>query len=247
MNRIVYILVSLMLTTVTLTAQEATSQNASGSEKTSGSESSGSGAISKEEKSNMSGMNNIQKTLYMQALSSNRNTKLSLIQEMEAGNIPVDENSFKALLVLSGDGTLYQAYTSSFEIAMNNSDIRMRAISLIGKLGTEEARKAIINVLNAESDPLVMGVSFRVLSNFAAPSDDGVQIRAINRAIKKDMVINANESVIDDYLKSIEKMAESLKGDGETVGILLDIMDSSYGYSVISKKRASTILRTVGA
>ena len=182
-----------------------------------------------------------EKALFAYINSPSRSGILELLAQIEDGSISLDADTVKALSRLAGDGTLFVMATQ--RIGSYNSDIRTRAIILLGKEGSEVARQAIVNALEVEIDTGAKCAAFIALGNMELDNNNA-SIRVINAALRHDIATVHDYSVAKCYIETIPKLLGDSKPDVETLENILYLADE-HGYSQQIRRLAYNYLRTL--
>jgi hypothetical protein len=182
-----------------------------------------------------------EKALMLQATSADRSARINLLFQIETGAIKADADTTKVLAYLAGDGTVFR--TSGSGAGYDNSDIRMRAVTLLGNAGGDDARAAILRALDSETDPNVKGAAFVALGNMGAGSDM-LTIRVMNSAMRHDFATSRSSSAASDYIDAVSKLVSASNPDDETFNTAMYIAEGN-GYNAQVRQKAYNFLRSL--
>ena len=133
---------------------------------------------------------------------------------------------------------------------MNNfPDIRRQAARFLGQLKTEEARKALLEVLQYENEPTVIQEAIKSLGNIGR-NDNDETVQHISWVMQRFDTLNPNDIMALATIDAFERIAELNNGinSPDAARILIRIMEGKYVTPV--KERARQLLaklRTYGA
>lgn len=172
--------------------------------------------------------------LMNQARTHDRDLKIALLQAFQREEIAVDGDSIRALSVLAGTGTLFKD-----SAPRDSSDIRAMAITVLGNSTamTDEARRAVILNLDMETHPSVLSASFVALEKLG-PGEGMLAIRSINDAMLRTMARTNDNSVADDYLRTILTMVGADAPDMQTIDVLIRLSQGENGFSSDIRRRS---------
>ncbi len=172
--------------------------------------------------------------LMNQARTHDRDLKITLLHAFKRGEIAVDGDSIRALGFLAGTGTIFRD-----SARLDSSDIRAMAITVLGDSTSmnDEARQAVILNLDMETHPSVLSASFVALEKLG-PGDGMLAIRSINDAMLRNMARTNDNSVADDYLRTIATMVGADNPDMQTVDVLIRMSQGENGFSQDIRHRA---------
>jgi len=162
---------------------------------------------------------------------------------IEAGR--ANEEVMRSLEFLALEGTVNRTREGGVGRVINNfPDVRTKAVTYLGEIGTEEAKAAIVRVLLADNEPMVLTEAVKVLGNI--PSDDNSEtIAAISWIVTRFDVINPDNALALAALETIEKMAQSNGGirDPAAVRTVMRIAEGNYIRPV--QMRALSVLKNM--
>lgn len=174
-----------------------------------------------------------------QARSDDRLQKIDLLRSFENGDIGVDSESIKALGVLAGMGTVWRDHTSR---STDYADVRAGAMTVLGNSGMDEARKIVFEAIDLETHPMALVAGFEAIANLGAGDSGLLALRVLNDAMLRNMARTSNNSVADEYLKAMEKVASSSDPDLQTIEVLT-MLSQGRGFSQDIRSRANTMLK----
>jgi HEAT repeats len=175
------------------------------------------------------------------AASDDREIKISALDDLEkridAGVSSSDAPQIEFILE-------YLALEGSGRISRENGhqindfpEVRRRAANLLGRLGTEEARNALIRVLLIDDEPMVKAEAAYALGNIGMnPNDETVQ--AINFAFNMEDPTQPDQNFGYAICLAIEKLAQKTPGglrDPDAYRLLVKIAQGNYLRTVKAK------------
>jgi HEAT repeat protein len=152
----------------------------------------------------------------------------------------VDADSIKALAFLAGDGTLNR--TTGLVSGSNNSDIRIRAVILLGQQNSDEAKTAIKRALSFEVDSFAMTSAFAALAKMGA--NDTQTIRTMNSAMRRDIATLRNNGTALAYIEAISQLVTASNPDIEAFETI-SLLSEGAGYNAEVRQRAMNYLKTL--
>jgi hypothetical protein len=175
------------------------------------------------------------------AASDDREIKISALDDLEkridAGVSSSDAPQVEFILE-------YLALEGSGRISRENGhqindfpEVRRRAANLLGRLGTEEARNALVRVLLIDDEPMVKAEAAYALGNIGMnPNDETVQ--AINFAYNMEDPTQPDQNFGYAICLAIEKLAQKTPGglkDPDAYRLLVKIAQGNYLRTVKAK------------
>ena len=146
-----------------------------------------------------------------------------------------------ALEYLSLEGILHKTRENG-RLVNNFPDVRMRAVSFLGELGTEDAKNTLIKLLIAESEPMVITEAFRSLAKIGI-NNNGAASNAIAWVLTHFESTMADARMAFTALETFEQLAEtSDSAVNLTVITTLSRLASSGHYNRNIRDRARTAL-----
>ncbi len=175
------------------------------------------------------------------AASDDREIKLSALDDLEkkidAGLSASDAAQVEFIceyLALEGSGRISREDGRQIN---NFPEVRRRAANLLGRIGTEEARNALVRVLLIDDEPMVKAEAAYALGNIGMnPNDETVQ--AINFAYNMEDPTQPDQNFGYAICLAIEKLAQKTPGglkDPDAYRLLVKIAQGNYLRTVKAK------------
>ncbi|MCH5291417.1 MAG: HEAT repeat domain-containing protein [Treponema sp.] len=165
----------------------------------------------------------------------NKQTALAFLQSsIEDGHISPD--MMAALTNLSGEGISTKSTTKG-RVMNNYPDVRRKACELLGKVKTEEAKKALVNITLTDNEPTVIAAAVHSLGDIGINNKDEV-VKAIAWAQKKNYALNPNSSLALEVLVAYEKLVDSVENKSDMIQSITAIAgNGKYNTAVRAKAR----------
>jgi len=114
-------------------------------------------------------------------------------------------------------------------VTNNFPDVRLRAATQLGHLGTPEARNTLMRIVLAENEPMVITEAIRVLGTFNSDDNDEV-VRTIAWTVDRFNRLNPNNMLALAALESFERIAAQNNGvlDPSAIRTIITIIEGSY-------------------
>ncbi len=178
------------------------------------------------------------------AASDGRDNKLVSLQYIESAldNGKTSPDIQNALESLAGEG-LFNLVRENGRISNNYPDIRARACELLGRMGNEEASSALVKIVLADNEPMVLSAAIRSLTDIGINNNDEV-ISTIAWTARKFDIINPTSSLALDILNAYEKLAPTVENKTEMVQSIASIA-TNYAYVTPVRNRAYEVLKKV--
>jgi len=175
------------------------------------------------------------------AASDDREIKLSALDDLEkridSGVSGSDADQIEFIceyLGLEGSGRISRENGHQIN---DFPEVRRRAANLLGRLGTEEARNALVRILLIDDEPMVKAEAAYALGNIGLnPNDQTVQ--AINFAYNMEDPTQPDQNFGYAICLAIEKLAQKTPGglkDPDAYRLLVKIAQGNYLRTVKSK------------
>ena len=143
--------------------------------------------------------------------SDGRDNKMVALQyinnALDRGDTSAEMHEALESLALEGISTVAR---EGNRVVNNYPDVRARACEALGRLGTEEAKDTLIEVLNSENEPMVATEAIRALGNMGINNNDETteMIAWIGR---KFNIINPTSSMALEILDAFVQIAEEAR------------------------------------
>jgi hypothetical protein len=167
---------------------------------------------------------------------------LEYISEAIEGGNASDE--IRAALEYIGLEGITNIMRENGRIVNNFPDVRAKAASYLGELGTAEAKNALIKMLLADNEPWVLSEAVKSLGKIGI-DDDEETIRTIAWIIRRYDTIGPNDILAKSALDAFDTFAQNNNGikDYSTVQAIMRIRDGRYIRPV--KERAKEVLSNI--
>ncbi|GHV00767.1 hypothetical protein FACS189483_10980 [Spirochaetia bacterium] len=178
-----------------------------------------------------------------QSRSDSRDMKFVALEYISAaiarGNTGEEMRSTLDYLALEG---IANRTRENGRLVNNYPDVRLRAVTYLGDLGTAEAKDTLIKVILAENEPMVLAEAVKSLARIGL-NDNEETVNAISWVITRFDVLNPDNTLALSALDAYEKFAETSGGikDPTTIRAIMRIVESG-SYNRIVKERAQQIL-----
>lgn len=156
-----------------------------------------------------------------------------------------NEEVTRSLEYLALEGTVNRSREGGLgRITNNYPDVRAKAVEYLGELGTEEAKNAVVRVLLADNEPMVLTQAVKALGNFEH-EDNGEVVAAISWIVTRFDVLNPDNALALAALEAFEKMSKASGGlrDPVAVRTVMRIAEGNYIRPV--QMRALSVLRNL--
>jgi HEAT repeat protein len=144
---------------------------------------------------------------------------------------------------LSLEGTLYQARENG-RLVNNYPDVRTKAATYLGELGTREAKDALIKIVLADPEPMVLTEAIKSLAKIGINENEET-INTIAWIVTRYDVLNPDNLLALSAIDAFEKIAEKNGGikDPSVIRVLMRIIDGRYNPPV--RDRAKQVLAQI--
>jgi hypothetical protein len=142
------------------------------------------------------------------------------------GNVGEDVRS--ALEYLSLEGTVNKARENG-RLVNNYPDVRTKAATYLGDLGTPEAKDALIKIVMADAEPMVLTEAIKSLAKIGINENEEA-VNAIAWIVARFDVLNPDNLLALSAIEAFEKIAAKNGGikDPNVVRVLMRIADGRY-------------------
>jgi hypothetical protein len=155
-----------------------------------------------------------------------------------------NDDIYKALSQLSLDGTINTVREGGIGRVLNNyPDVRTEACTYLGVLGTEAAKQALIKVVYADNEPMVITEAIKSLG-IIGDNKDGRASQAISSIVNKYDVLDLPDNRLAlAALVSIEQLADKNGGmDSSSLEVVM-LMAEGNKYITPVKSKAQEIIK----
>jgi hypothetical protein len=133
-----------------------------------------------------------------------------------------------ALEFLALEGTVNQARENG-RLINNYPDVRTKAATYLGDMGTPEAKNALIKIVLADTEPMVLTEAVKSLAKIGL-NDNEETVNAIAWIVTRFDTLNPDNLLALSAIEAFEKIAEKNGGikDPSAIRILIKISDGRY-------------------
>jgi hypothetical protein len=133
-----------------------------------------------------------------------------------------------ALEYLSLEGTVNKARENG-RLVNNYPDVRTKAATYLGELGTPEAKDALIKIVMADTEPMVLTEAIKSLGKIGV-NDNEETANAIAWIVSRFDVLNPDNLLALSAIEAFEKIAAKNGGikDPSVIRVLMRIADGRY-------------------
>lgn len=176
--------------------------------------------------------------------SDGRDNKMVALQyinnALDRGDTSAEMHEALESLALEGISTVAR---EGNRVVNNYPDVRARACEALGRLGTEEAKDTLIEVLNSENEPMVATEAIRALGNMGINNNDETteMIAWIGR---KFNIINPTSSMALEILDAFEKLAPTVQDATSMLQVIITI-GNNYQYVTPVREKAFQVLESI--
>jgi len=130
----------------------------------------------------------------------------------------------------------------------NFPDVRRQAVKYLGQIGTEEARRSLIDVISYENEPLVLQEAIKSLGDIGT-NENNETVKTISWFMNRNNTLNPDNLMALATIDAFEKIARKNNGINAPEAIRTLILISEGLYVTPVKERAKQLLaelRTYG-
>jgi HEAT repeat protein len=165
-----------------------------------------------------------------QSRTDSRDQKLIALEYIEdaIGRGNTGEEVRSALEFLALEGTVNQARENG-RLINNYPDVRTKAATYLGQMGTPEAKNALIKIVLADSEPMVLTEAVKSLAKIGI-NDNEETVNAIAWIVTRFDTLNPDNLLALSAIEAFEKIAEKNGGikDPAAIRILIKISEGRY-------------------
>jgi len=173
------------------------------------------------------------------ARSTTRDQKLISLEfigeAIARGN--TDDRIRETLDFLVNEGTR-SVTRESGRVVNNFPDVRRQAARYLGQIGTEEARRSLLGVLEFENEPIVLQEVFKALGDIGT-NENNTTVNLISRVMNRYTSIKPDSLMAVAAIDAFEKIAIQNSGinSSEVIGCLTNISSGAYASPIRERAR----------
>jgi hypothetical protein len=150
------------------------------------------------------------------------------------------EEVLGALEYITMEGLINQTRENG-RLVNNFPDVRKRAATNLGELGTQEAKNILIRLVIAESEPMVITEAFKSLAKIGI-NENGETVNAIAWVVNRFESGIGDEQMAISALEAFEILAEKNKGINSTAITAISRIATSTHHSRLIREQARLVL-----
>jgi hypothetical protein len=188
------------------------------------------------------------KIIKAEAESIDREMKMIAIQDIEElindGQIPQDDKQMVGILSSLGSEGISNQVIEQGAVINDFPIVRKEATRLLGEIGGDYAREALINVMISEPEPMVLSEAVVALSKVGS-DEQGIVLAVITDAMRSQTAVNKDNNFANAFILAVENLAQSNGGldDNRVFEELTKIADTRSGYITVVRKKAFDLLK----
>lgn len=188
------------------------------------------------------------KIIRAEAESVDRDMKLIAIQDIEKmiSDGQIGENDREMVGILSGLGTegISNQVIEQGAVINNFPMVRREAVRLLGEVGGDYARDAIVTVLLTDNEPMVLSEAVVALSK-VGPDEQGVAMAVLADSMRSQTALVKDNNFANAFILAVENLANNNGGvdDIRIFEELTKIADPRSGYITVVRKKAFELLK----
>ncbi|OQY35015.1 MAG: hypothetical protein B6241_02520 [Spirochaetaceae bacterium 4572_59] len=190
------------------------------------------------------------KIIKAEADSIDRDMKIIALQDIEEmigdGQVsPSDKQMLGILANLGSEGISNQVIEQG-SVINNYPMVRKEACRLLGEVGGDYARDALVNVLISDNEPMVMSEAVVALSK-VGPDEQGIVIAVLADSMRSQTALNKDNNFANAFILAIDNLAVNSEGidDLRIFEELTKIADPRSGYITVVRKKAFELLKNL--
>jgi len=188
------------------------------------------------------------KIIKAEADSIDRDMKVIAIQDIEEmirdGQISQDDKQMVGILSSLGTEGISNQAIEQGAVINDFPIVRKEACRLLGEIGGDYARDALVNVLISEPEPMVLSEAVVALSK-VGPDEQGVVIAVLADAMRSQTALNKDNNFANAFILAVNNLAQNGNGldDIRVFEELTKIADPRSGYITVVRKKAFDLLK----
>ena len=190
------------------------------------------------------------KIIKAEAESIDRDMKLIAIQDIEKmindGQVGEDDREMVGVLSSLGTEGISNQVIEQGAVINNFPMVRKEAVRLLGEVGGDHARDALVTVLLTDNEPMVLAEAVVALSK-VGPDEQGVAMAVLADSMRSQTALVKDNNFANAFILAVENLAESNGGvdDIRIFEELTKIADPRSGYITVVRKKAFELLKNL--
>ena len=190
------------------------------------------------------------KIIKAEAESIDRDMKLIALQDIEEmvsdGQVSTDDKQMVGILSSLGTEGISNQVIEQGAVINDFPMVRKEAVRLMGDVGGDYARDALVNVLLSEPEPMVLSEAVVALSKVGA-DEQGIVLAVISDAMRSQTALNKDNNFANAFILAIDNLAQNNNGvdDLRVFEELTKIADPRSGYITVVRKKAFDLLKSL--
>jgi hypothetical protein len=142
-----------------------------------------------------------------------------------------------ALEYLALEGVMNKARENG-RLVNNYPDVRTKAATYLGELGTPEAKNTLIKIVTADPEPMVLTEAVKSLAKIGM-NDNEDTVNIITRVVSKFDTLNPDNLLALSALDAYDKLAQNTGGklDPSAIQLIIRIADGAYAKPIQAKAK----------
>ncbi len=190
------------------------------------------------------------KIIRAEAESIDRDMKMIALQDIEEmisdGQVSSDDRQMVGILSSLGTEGISNQVIEQGAVINDFPMVRKEACRLLGEVGGDYARDALVNVLLSEPEPMVMSEAVVALSKVGA-DEQGIVLAVIADSMRSQTALNKDNNFANAFILAIDNLAQNNEGvdDLRVFEELTKIADPRSGYITVVRKKAFELLKSL--
>ncbi len=190
------------------------------------------------------------KIIKAEAESIDRDMKLIALQDIEEmvsdGQISGDDRQMIGILSSLGTEGISNQVIEQGAVINDFPMVRKEAVRILGDVGGDYARDALVTVLLSEPEPMVLSEAVVALSKVGA-DEQGIVLAVISDAMRSQTALNKDNNFANAFILAIDNLAQNNNGvdDLRVFEELTKIADPRSGYITVVRKKAFELLKSL--
>ena len=190
------------------------------------------------------------KIIKAEAESIDRDMKLIALQDIDEmvsdGQISGDDKQMVGILSSLGTEGISNQVIEQGAVINDFPMVRKEAARLLGEIGGDYARDALVSVLLSEPEPMVLSEAVVALSK-VGPDEQGIVLAVISDAMRSQTALNKDNNFANAFILAIDNLAQNNDGvdDLRVFEELTKIADPRSGYITVVRKKAFELLKSL--